>query len=699
MAQSLTRVRFTDSDRAKFALDGLENFMTGMGMSFDKTMFTRWGAGTVVIDRAQLEMGYRTDWIARKVVDIPAWDATRNWRSWQASDTQIEQIEAVEKKLRIKSKVKQALTKARLYGGAALVMGVDDGQSPDKELDLERVTTDSLKFVHVVSRHELTTGQLDYDIMSQYYGMPSYYESMGQGTAAQVRLHPSRVVRFIGLEMPDPMRQNDGWGDPVLQIVADAVKACGTVSQSVAQLVSELKVDVIKVPELTANMMTAEQEEKLKRRFGMAASAKSIYNMLLLDREEEWQRIQTNLAGLPDLVKVYLMIASGAADIPATRFVGQSPQGLNATGDSDTRNYYDRVKHEQENEISPALEMLDEVIIRSATGSRDENIWYEWNSLWQMTPEQLAELSLKKAQTFQIDANAGLMNPAVLKEARQAQLIEDGFYPGLENILDELDDEADLLTRGIIPDPDEDPNDDPNDPNNDPNNDPDTDTQTTDAKRKKKKSLARVKLKHPRDLSPGRRGMFANTRNGPRVPMKLFASDAAIWKTMYVYRPLLNAKEVLDHFRAQGLKPTMRAGALHVTIAHSNKLVDWTQVGEAFGQDSDGTLVVPAGGMRAFEKFGDAREAAYVLLFQSSDLAARHHMLRYAGAEWKWSDYQPHVTIAWRTLVGPNGQPMEPAIDTATIQPYRGKLIFGPEVFEEVNDNWREGVIQDAMWK
>jgi hypothetical protein len=45
---------------------------------------------------------------------------------------------------------------------------------------------------------------------------------------------------------------------------------------------------------------------------------------------------------------------------------------MNATGESDTRNYYDRIKSDQKVYQEPAMNTLDEVLIRSAIGSKPE---------------------------------------------------------------------------------------------------------------------------------------------------------------------------------------------------------------------------------------------------------------------------------------------------------------------------------------
>ena len=142
------------------------------------------------------------------------------------------------------------------------------------------------------------------------------------------------MVRLIGSDPPDPM-QNFGWGDPLMQMINDAVSAAGTVAQSVATLIAEAKLDVIKIPGLTEIFSTGAGTTRLIKRFSEANVAKSVINGIVMDAEEEWQRIGVNFQGMPEMLQMYLQIAAGAADIPVTRFLGMSPAGLNSTGESD----------------------------------------------------------------------------------------------------------------------------------------------------------------------------------------------------------------------------------------------------------------------------------------------------------------------------------------------------------------------------
>jgi uncharacterized protein len=331
--------------------DSFKNFLAGLGVvGRDKAASQRFALN--ILDQSQLEMAYRGDWLSRKVVDLPAFDACRAWRQWQAEQDQIEKIEEAERALGMQRKVMDAMAKSRLYGGSAVLMGVKNQKFED-ELDIDAVGKDDLKFVHVVQRWMIEAGPVVRDITSPWFGEPEYYmrtstpiipglggvkltpSELGYNPGDTLYIHPSRVIRMIGLEYPDFERAPDAWGDTVLQPVVDALKDAGLVSQSIAALVAKANVDVVKIPGLTQTLSTDEGTRKLLERFSNSNTAKSVVNSLLIDKEEEWDQLQVTFAGMPQIMQMYLAVAAGAADIPATRLLGREPAGQNATGDSD----------------------------------------------------------------------------------------------------------------------------------------------------------------------------------------------------------------------------------------------------------------------------------------------------------------------------------------------------------------------------
>ena len=98
-------------------VDGFVNLLASIGVP-GRDKFASQAYSYMPMTQYELEAAYRGDWIARKVVDIPAFDMTREWREWQADEAQVELIEELEKNLFVQQKVQQALIKSRLYGGA-----------------------------------------------------------------------------------------------------------------------------------------------------------------------------------------------------------------------------------------------------------------------------------------------------------------------------------------------------------------------------------------------------------------------------------------------------------------------------------------------------------------------------------------------------------------------------------------------------
>lgn len=660
--------------------DGLTNVLTGLGIA-GKDPTTASQYNFTLLQRNDLENAYRSDWIARKIIDAPAEDATREWRDWQANQDQIDKIEAEENKHELQRKLRETLVRARLYGGAALVMGVAQGQ-PNEELDLDKVKEGDLKYVVVMNRYELNAGPRIYDVMSPWYTQPEYYtvatptsglnakgpikrlfstkEMMAGGLATMavqgmVMIHPSRVVAFSGNELPDwrlaPL--GGGWGDSVLQTVDETIKDIGMITGGIANMVNDAKMDVINVPDFAKLMTNADYSQRLLARFATANAMKSNINSIMLDEKEKWQRVQSNFTGLPNMLHEFLSVVAGAADIPVSRLVGQSPghglgAGAGAGGsDIDLRNYYDRISAMQRTHYKPRMRMLDEVVIRSGTGARDDSIHYDWTPLWQLSEKEKADIFKTKSDAVQVVVNTALINEDAMRQAFANQLIEDGSLSGLEDAIDEHGIEPDIPESRMWS------------PQIDPN--------------------TGLPLAAPPGGGDPSGGQLA-------LPAPDNLKDAAP-RTLYVRRDVVNAGEIRRWAKSQGFEKLMAADELHVTVVYSKEALDWMKIGTPFFErNSDGTpkstITIPEGGARLVEKMGNTVS----LLFSSTELRWRHEDMLRAGATSDYDDYQPHIALTY-----------DPGtLDWTKIEPYRGKIVLGPEIFEEINDTYRATLNEDG---
>lgn len=690
--------------------DNLVNFVTGLGTWKDPSASLRYNLN--LVQRDQLENAYRSDWISRRLVDAPADDAAREWRQWHASQDQIEVIEDVEREHNIQKKLRLALIRARLYGGAGMVLGVDDGKPAEEPLDIDAVGKDALKFVVVMNRYELAAGPRIYNVESPWYTYPEYFTVQSplfgfygekgnsqpeswQGQAGDparqetpqsgmVRIHPSRVVQFAGAELPDWRLVPLGglWGDSILQAVEDILKKFGMTVGGLAAMVNDAKMDVVKIPEFSKKISTAEYANQLIGRFSAANQAKSVINTLVLDTNEEWERVQTNFGGVPQVLEKFMTLACASAGVPFSRVFGQQSRGLGGNehsgASSDVKNYYDMIAADQKNVYTPALDTLDQVLLRSALGKFDPNVYYEWNPLSQPDPKEIAAISLQKAQATQVYMTGGLINEDALRAAVVNQLIEDGVYPGLEDAIDEFGEEPDEPDGSF-----------------DPQSGAPIPGSPVQAAMEQMKASGNGGDKQVGDAKePTRRPSlmrkrtyrdFRKMRDSAEYfdRLSLLSVRDAIPRTLYVRRDVLNGDDIVKWAKAQGFSTTLPAAAMHVTIAFSKTLVDWMKMGNDYTGDDRGRFTVPPGGVRLLERLGDA----VVLMFSSSQLAYRHEGMKKEGASWDHPEYQPHITVSWD---------VPEDFDLDAVEPYRGPIKLGPEIFEPVKEDWKSTIHEDA---
>jgi len=431
--------------------DKLVNLVANLGTARDKSSANQFGH--VFITDEELVAAYRGSWMARKIVDIPAFDCTRKWRGWQASKDQIQAIEAEEKRLNVKAKVKDAMRKGRLFGGAAIFIGTGD-RDLRLPLDPARIAKGGVKYLNVMRRRQLTVKEIETDPQSPLFDKPKAYLLAD----TNVEVHPSRLVIFLGAESADDelglVANEKGWSDSVLLACKEAIFQAESVNANVASLVFEAKVDVLGIPDFAENMENggAAYEKAVLSRLNLAAMGKGINGMIVRDANETYEQKTASFGTLPDLMDRYDQKVCGSADIPATRFMSQSPAGMSATGESDTRNYYDRIQSMQELELSPAIAILDECIIRSALGSRPAEIYYEWRPLWQPTATEKATIGKTVADTISVLSSSGLFNADALSKAATTTLVEGNVLPGLEAAIEEFGTEIDPEEPDTTPD-------------------------------------------------------------------------------------------------------------------------------------------------------------------------------------------------------------------------------------------------------
>ncbi|MCP3684575.1 MAG: DUF1073 domain-containing protein, partial [bacterium] len=365
-----------------FTADSFQSVMKSIGTSKDPRTSITYEMG-IYITQIIANNLYTYNWLAAKVVDAPVDDATRKWRNLLIPNVnKKKEIEEAMVDHDIKAKVIRALKYARIYGGAVILVVIDN-EDPEDPLVVENIRPDSTLNFIVLDRYNIYHGALDQNILSPNFGQSEHYFISREG----VRIHHSRLYKFYGKisTLLEFERQNY-WGNSLFTRLWEPISDSQITSQSISNLIYEACVDVYGIEGL--NEMVAEGSNDLVvERLRLAAEMKGILNGIALDGADTYEKKSATFANLPEIDDRFIQKVSGASNIPVTRLVGISPSGMNATGESDMYNYYDYVQAFQENEIRPALDWIDS-ILQASLFSTMPAFEYIFNPLKQLTEQE-----------------------------------------------------------------------------------------------------------------------------------------------------------------------------------------------------------------------------------------------------------------------------------------------------------------------
>lgn len=433
-------------------LDGWQNLKTGLGVQGkDRRLGTHFRSGNRLEYQECAELYRFNDMAARAVDSMPNDCARKGFAVSIEGDS--EGSEATAKALRdlqAFKHVKQAHKWQRAYGGAALYVGANDGQTADFPLDLKRVR--SVDFLLPLDTMELIPDGYYTNPFEVKYGMPATYRlnrfgalnpPMGVGTktgalqmlqaAATLSggkpgspfggsnwnmvpiVHETRIIRFDGILINRiQLREQRGWLDPIFNRAEPVLKDFGVTWESAALLLSGFTQDILRMKGL-GELYSADGPKTLQAMADFINGSRSLLNMLLLDSEDEFETRQTPVTGLADLLDRFCNRLAAAFNMPVTRLMGQSPAGLNATGQQDASWWDNEVQVEQEEVWVPALTRLCEILFAAekgpTKGATPDNWTVTPNPLKQLGPLEEAQRRLAIAQTDAIYMTGQAVTP------------------------------------------------------------------------------------------------------------------------------------------------------------------------------------------------------------------------------------------------------------------------------------------------
>jgi phage-related protein (TIGR01555 family) len=395
-----------------------ENVFLSVGNAKDRSVFTKATIRTV-LDNTQLENLYEGDGFARRIVDLPSEEMVRAGYDIEGVDEDSE-VRAQLENIQCLPKLCDALRWNNLYGGAIVVMLINDGGILEEPLNIENAK--SLEQLRVYDRYQVSRHAKYLDPMDSRFGKTQIYQ-ISPVDGSPYMVHESRCISFDGMPIPERIRaSNDGWGASKLQQCFDQLTRFGMSHIWANALLERAQQAIHGIPELTNLLRQPGGEALVKKRVDIVDMTRSINNTIVIDAAESYDIKSNTLSGVADVMDRLGLALSAVTGIPESLLFGRQQGGLNSTGKSDLENWYAKVGQDQNTILLPALDRLITVQLY-VMGRYTEDYLVKFNPLSVPSRKDTAETDYKVAQTFEIYANMGALDASEVR----AMLPDEGF--------------------------------------------------------------------------------------------------------------------------------------------------------------------------------------------------------------------------------------------------------------------------------
>lgn len=226
-----------------------------------------------------------------------------------------------------------------------------------------------------------------------------------------ITVHRSRLLRFVGREVPDILKPAYAFGGlSMSQMAKPYVDNWLRTRQAVCDLIESFSVSGV----YTNMSGTLEEgDDQAIKRIEMFNTMRSNSGSFVLDKEtEEFFNVSTPLGSLDKLQAQSQEQMSSVSGIPLIILLGITPTGLNASSEGEIRAFYDTISAFQEQFFRDHLQTVIHFVMRSLWGEVDEDITFSFVPLWSMTDKELAEIRKIEAETDGLLIDKGIVTNA-----------------------------------------------------------------------------------------------------------------------------------------------------------------------------------------------------------------------------------------------------------------------------------------------
>ncbi len=356
------------------------------------------------------------NWLVTKACIMPAKDATRHGYEITVNDGKevdpcvLDEIRKLDIQYQINQNCVEFVYQGRVFGirVALFIVESDDPDYYRNPFNLDGVTEGSYKGISQIDPYWITP-QLDTESSgnpaSMHFLTPTWWTINGK------LVHRTHLRIFITEQVPDILKPTYIYGGiPITQKIFNRVYAAEKTANEAPILAMTKRTDVINTDVTQAVSNPSSFISRLKN----FTTMRDNYGVKILGEKETMNRFDTSLTDLDAVIMTQYQLVAAASNVPATKLMGTSPKGFNATGEFEESSYHEELESIQAHDLTPLIEHHHQLLIKSEICPKFGIDFFEtsivWNSVDAMTAKEKAEVNKLEADTGLVLIQSGAID-------------------------------------------------------------------------------------------------------------------------------------------------------------------------------------------------------------------------------------------------------------------------------------------------
>lgn len=389
-------------------------------------------------------IGYQTcamlsqNWLIDKACTMPAEDAARhNYEITINDGTEVSQevLEEIRKKDKAFKIIPQCVELARMCRVFGIRVALFEVNSPDPKyyenpFNIDGITPDSYRGISQIDPYwmapELSSIAASNPAAKDFYE-PTWWLINGK------RVHRSHLVVVRTGELPDILKPSYIFGGiSIPQKIAERVYAAERTANEAPMLAMTKRLTTLN----TDVTQAVDNPDAFSAKMTIWTEFMNNFGVKVIGEADKIEQHDTSLADLDAVIMTQYQLVAAAAEVPATKLLGTSPKGFNATGEFEESSYHEKLESIQQHWLSPLVDRHHALLMRSHImpkfNTAPFEINHKWNAVDSPTAAEISDINLKKAQTDKLYVDAGAINGVDVRNRLIGD--NDSGYNGIEAV-------------------------------------------------------------------------------------------------------------------------------------------------------------------------------------------------------------------------------------------------------------------------